>query len=252
MSALQTKSFLAKSFLNNPVTISPQKTLKSCRGVISEPDRLTTPEMKILEGFFNHCVIQYLIFSAYHLPVIFINSSTSTSFHIFSNTNHTNQSHLPIPISTTATLDSSLITSASALSTETCLFATSNKFSPLSTEVQPSVPLPQSASTTSNSKPSDTSKIPKSIKQNSKNRRKSTTVQKPEIEIKMAPHKPRKSAPTEYATDDEDMIMYDVEEELEPNPADKFAMKECYQTILANICVRCLQPNQEKIEANFY
>ncbi|GFS66767.1 uncharacterized protein TNCV_229921 [Trichonephila clavipes] len=77
-----------------------------------------------------------------------------------------NQSHLPIPISTTATLDSSLNTSASSLSTETRLFATtSNKFSALSTEVQPSVPLPESAAATSNSKPSDTSKIPKSVKQ---------------------------------------------------------------------------------------
>ncbi|GFU40615.1 uncharacterized protein TNCV_3230081 [Trichonephila clavipes] len=45
----------------------------------------------------------------------------------------------------------------------------------------------------------------------------------------MAKHKPRKSRHTEYATDDEDMIVHDVEaEELEPNPEDKFAMKECF------------------------
>ncbi|GFX63624.1 uncharacterized protein TNCV_2005531 [Trichonephila clavipes] len=44
-SALRTKSFfLGKSFLNNPVTISPHKTLNSCRGVISEPDLMGTPE----------------------------------------------------------------------------------------------------------------------------------------------------------------------------------------------------------------
>ncbi|GFU05449.1 uncharacterized protein TNCV_3290961 [Trichonephila clavipes] len=42
----------------------------------------------------------------------------------------------------------------------------------------------------------------------------------------MAKHKPRKSAPTEYTTDDEDMLMYDVKEELEPDPTDKFALKE--------------------------
>ncbi|GFX63219.1 uncharacterized protein TNCV_3895441 [Trichonephila clavipes] len=41
----------------------------------------------------------------------------------------------------------------------------------------------------------------------------------------MAKHKPRKSRPTEYTTDDEDMITYDVEsDELES----KFAMKECF------------------------
>ncbi|GFW24031.1 hypothetical protein TNCV_4950751 [Trichonephila clavipes] len=46
----------------------------------------------------------------------------------------------------------------------------------------------------------------------------------------MARHKPRKSVPTESTTDDEDMFMYDVEEkELEPNPMEKFTMKECYR-----------------------
>ncbi|GFV44351.1 RNA-directed DNA polymerase from mobile element jockey [Trichonephila clavipes] len=43
---------------------------------------------------------------------------------------------------------------------------------------------------------------------------------KPKIEIKTAPHRPRKSAPTEYSTDEEDMIIYDVcvEDEPELNP----------------------------------
>ncbi|GFV98268.1 putative RNA-directed DNA polymerase from transposon BS [Trichonephila clavipes] len=63
-SALQTKSFLlAKSFLNSPVTVSPHKSLNSCRGVISEPDLLTTSESEILEGFsdqagYLHCKIR--------------------------------------------------------------------------------------------------------------------------------------------------------------------------------------------------
>ncbi|GFS82382.1 uncharacterized protein TNCV_4137421 [Trichonephila clavipes] len=41
---------------------------------------------------------------------------------------------------------------------------------------------------------------------------------KPKIEIKSAPHRPQKSGPTEYTTDEEDMIIYDVEDEPEPNP----------------------------------
>ncbi|GFY15848.1 hypothetical protein TNCV_1284931 [Trichonephila clavipes] len=41
---------------------------------------------------------------------------------------------------------------------------------------------------------------------------------KPKIEIKMAPHRPRKSGPTEYTTNEEDMIIFDVEEEPELNP----------------------------------
>ncbi|GFV98166.1 uncharacterized protein TNCV_4449231 [Trichonephila clavipes] len=58
-SALQTKSFLvAKTFLNSPLIISPHKTLNSCRGVISEPDLLTTPESEILYGFSDQGVIQ--------------------------------------------------------------------------------------------------------------------------------------------------------------------------------------------------
>ncbi|GFX28452.1 uncharacterized protein TNCV_1152611 [Trichonephila clavipes] len=58
-SALQIKSFLlAKSFLNNPETVSLHKTLNSCRGVISEPDMLGTPDSEILEGFSDHGVTQ--------------------------------------------------------------------------------------------------------------------------------------------------------------------------------------------------
>ncbi|GFW51841.1 uncharacterized protein TNCV_1187731 [Trichonephila clavipes] len=58
-SALQTKSFLlAKSFLDSPITISPHKTLNSCRGVISESDLLTTPDAEILDGFSDQDVIQ--------------------------------------------------------------------------------------------------------------------------------------------------------------------------------------------------
>ncbi|GFT86619.1 uncharacterized protein TNCV_5123691 [Trichonephila clavipes] len=58
-SALQTKYFLlAKTFLNSPLIISPHKTLNSCRGLISEPDLLTTPESEILDGFSDQGVTQ--------------------------------------------------------------------------------------------------------------------------------------------------------------------------------------------------
>ncbi|GFV87172.1 RNA-directed DNA polymerase from mobile element jockey [Trichonephila clavipes] len=59
MSDVQTKSFLlAKTFFNSPVTVSPHKTLNSCRGVFSEPDLLSTPDAEILEGFSDQGVIQ--------------------------------------------------------------------------------------------------------------------------------------------------------------------------------------------------
>ncbi|GFV05566.1 uncharacterized protein TNCV_227771 [Trichonephila clavipes] len=58
-SALQTKSFLlAKSFLDCPVSVVPHKSLNSCRGVISEPDLLTTTNAEILDGFSGQGVIQ--------------------------------------------------------------------------------------------------------------------------------------------------------------------------------------------------
>ncbi|GFU23696.1 uncharacterized protein TNCV_2340951 [Trichonephila clavipes] len=58
-SAVQTKSFfLAKTFLDSPLTISLHKSLNSSRGVISEPDLLSTPEAEILDGFSDQSVIQ--------------------------------------------------------------------------------------------------------------------------------------------------------------------------------------------------
>ncbi|GFV48866.1 uncharacterized protein TNCV_1043161 [Trichonephila clavipes] len=122
------------------------------------------------------------------------------------------------PISSTSSLMPAV--STSSLSTQAHLIPSTCANIPT---IQKSVP------TTSDSEHSNAPEIPQCIKRNSRNRRKRPKVQKAEIEIKMAPHRPRKSAPTELATDDKDMIMYDVQaEELEPNPEDKFAMKECF------------------------
>ncbi|GFX55145.1 hypothetical protein TNCV_1156061 [Trichonephila clavipes] len=141
--------------------------------------------------------------------------STSSSVSTFSTSSSSTQAHLlssPSAIIPTIQIPPVL--------------TTANKFAALSTEVRPSVPLSESATPTPNSELSNSSKVPQNVKQNSKNRRKRTKVQKPEIEIKMAKHKPRKSAPTEYTTDDEDLLMYDAEEELETDPTDKFVFKE--------------------------
>ncbi|GFT02047.1 uncharacterized protein TNCV_83561 [Trichonephila clavipes] len=127
---------------------------------------------------------------------------------------------ISIPITTTTTSPvNNLNTSDSSLETETRSLTT-NKFAALSTETQPLVPLPESVPTTYNSEHSNALKIPQYTKRNSRNRRKRPKVQKLEIEIKMAPHRPRKSAAIEYTTDEEDMITYDAEEEdFEPDPA---------------------------------
>ncbi|GFX44407.1 uncharacterized protein TNCV_1394281 [Trichonephila clavipes] len=58
-SALQTKSiFFVKTFLNSPLTISPQKSLNTSGGVIFELDLLSTPEAEIFDGFSDQGVIQ--------------------------------------------------------------------------------------------------------------------------------------------------------------------------------------------------
>ncbi|GFX32581.1 hypothetical protein TNCV_3704551 [Trichonephila clavipes] len=105
--------------------------------------------------------------NACNLHMIFINSSTSTSFHLFSKTTKLIEPHLLVPISTNSTIPgNSPNTSVSSLSTETRLFlVTSDKFSTLLTEVQPTIPLLETSATTSYSEPSNISKIPKSLKQ---------------------------------------------------------------------------------------
>ncbi|GFS59939.1 uncharacterized protein TNCV_3957351 [Trichonephila clavipes] len=205
-----------------PLTVTPHRSLNSCRGVISEPDLLCSSETEILEGLSDQGVTQPN--ASPSVPSVSTSSSTTQANLLPSATSIKPttqiQSWLLGPISA-STPENSLNTSTSSLSTETCPApTTSNKFAAL----QPSEPLLESA-TTSNSELSKTSKIP----QNAKNRRKRTKAQKAEIEIKMAKHKPRKSGPTELTTDDEDMIMYDVQvEELEPDPEDKFAVMKCF------------------------
>ncbi|GFX54071.1 putative RNA-directed DNA polymerase from transposon BS [Trichonephila clavipes] len=88
-SAIQTKSFLlAKTFLNSPLIVTPHKSLNSCRGVISEPDLLTTSESEILEGFSDQGVIQVrritikkntTVFPTKHLILTFNSPNLPTS-----------------------------------------------------------------------------------------------------------------------------------------------------------------------------
>ncbi|GFX47042.1 uncharacterized protein TNCV_316641 [Trichonephila clavipes] len=124
---------------------------------------------------------------------------------------------LPIPILTSTTTSSacnSLNTSASSLKTDTRLFPTnSNKFAALSTEIQPSVSLSKSEATASNNEPSNTSKISKRLKRNSKNRKRRAKKQKAEIEVKRTPHASKKSY-IHYDSEEEDMIIYNVDEKL--------------------------------------
>ncbi|GFS85892.1 hypothetical protein TNCV_1219021 [Trichonephila clavipes] len=82
----------------------------------------------------------------------------------------------------------------------------------LSTEVQPSVSLSESAATTSNKEPFNKSQIPKRLKQKSKSRKRRAKEQKAEIEIKMTPHTPNKSY-VHHTSEDEDMIVYGVDED---------------------------------------
>ncbi|GFT32888.1 uncharacterized protein TNCV_5039211 [Trichonephila clavipes] len=350
-SALQTKSFLlAKSFLNSPVTVSPHKSLNSCRGVISKPDLLGTSDSEIPEGFsdqgvtqcqrFGHsqtscrgqltcsrcasvghsstdctlepkCVnctqshpsdsklcqkwkiekqIQEIktnksisYFEARRLivpqltqtyaqaarpstistatqtdpnlsniicpplqcltPISSKNPlpSTSSSVSTFTTSSSSTQDNLlpspsgilptiqsesllQIPISTTTTTPSpgnNLNTLVSPLETETRSRTPPAKLNSVSTEN-----LHESVPNESNSEHSTAAEAQQIVKRKSRNRRKRSKIQKPDIEIKRVPHRSRNATPTEITTDDEDMITYDMEEEeLEQDP---FILPEGY------------------------
>ncbi|GFS95824.1 uncharacterized protein TNCV_2259061 [Trichonephila clavipes] len=55
----QSTSYLsAKTFLDSHLLVTPNKSLNSCRGVISEPDLLCTSDAEIIEGFSDQGVVQ--------------------------------------------------------------------------------------------------------------------------------------------------------------------------------------------------
>ncbi|GFT80762.1 uncharacterized protein TNCV_4008791 [Trichonephila clavipes] len=231
-SALQTKYFLlTKTFLDCPLTVNLHRSLNSCRGVISETDLFCASEAEILEGLSDQGVTQVRRIK------IKKDSSLSPTMHLILTFN---SPKLPSTIKAViltvkyALAFRILCAALSARETETRSLTTPDKFNALSTET-----LPESVPTTSNSEHSNALEIPQCVKRDSRNRRKRSKVQKTEIEIKMAPLRPRKSAPTEYATDEEDMITYEVEEEeLEQYPTDKFALKKVLQIFLNDIYAR--------------
>ncbi|GFX80869.1 putative RNA-directed DNA polymerase from transposon BS [Trichonephila clavipes] len=278
LSALQTKSFLlAKTFLDCPLTVSPHKSLNSSRGVISEPDLIFTPETEILEEFSGQGVIQL---HNYPNPTLRLPNSTTTT------TTQTDENITkivcpplkllqPLVSVPKPTISSSVAAvNKSSTSTQAELVPSTS----LVTVASPSISQPpnsviDTAPTTSNSLSisatsssstacsvlETTTTISNTIPatsqdtiQTSKPRRKkrppknqSNTV-KPKIEIKTAPHRPRKSGPTEYTTDEEDMIIYDVEDEPEPNPKYVLNMNGfTYKGELIN------KPNQSFIKYDF-
>ncbi|GFY17097.1 putative RNA-directed DNA polymerase from transposon BS [Trichonephila clavipes] len=103
-SAIQTKLFLlAKTFLNSPLIVTPHKTLNSCRGVISEPDLLTTSESEILEGFSDQGVIQLLQRVPKTSSSVLAVSTSSTQANLLMSTSSTaasiSETRTPIPTS---------------------------------------------------------------------------------------------------------------------------------------------------------
>ncbi|GFX44446.1 uncharacterized protein TNCV_1394671 [Trichonephila clavipes] len=373
-SAIQSKSYLStKHFLDSFLTVTPHRSLNFSRGVISEPDLLTTPDAEILDGFSDQGVIQVrritikkdatviptkhmiLTFNNPNLPATvkagylnckirpyvpnplrcfkcqrFGHSQTacrgqltcsrcatvghpSTDCTLEPKCVNCFLSHPNIPyvearklitpqlsqsyaqvtkLSTTTTttqtdenitkivcpplkllqplvsvpkptISSSVaaVTKPSS-STQTQLLPSASFVTvPSLSESQPSIPLIDTAPTTSNNlsvlEPTTTisNTIPatsQDANQTSKPRRKkrppknqSNTI-KPKIEIKTAPHRPRKSGHTEYTTDEEDMIIYDGEDEPEPNPQYVLNMNGfTYKGEMVN------KPNHSFIKYNF-
>ncbi|GFY29945.1 hypothetical protein TNCV_4072581 [Trichonephila clavipes] len=163
------------------------RTFGLVRGVISEPDLLSTPDAEILEDFSNQGVIQYLVFSFYP----FSTSSSSTQDNLLPSPSGIlptiqSESLLQIPIPTTTTTTSpgnNLNTFVSPLETETRSHTTPAKLNSVSTEN-----LPASVHNESNSEHSNAAEAQQFVKRKSRNRRKRPKVQKPDIEIKRVHH----------------------------------------------------------------
>ncbi|GFV81696.1 hypothetical protein TNCV_1703521 [Trichonephila clavipes] len=125
---------------------------------------------------------------------------------------------LPSTSSVTVTLSSESQPPISVIDTAPTI--SNNLFISTSSSSSSACPVLETATTTSNTITA-TSQV---AKETSKPRRKkrppknTSNAIKPKIEIKVALQKPRKSAPTEYTADEEDMIVYDVEDEPESNP----------------------------------
>ncbi|GFV51592.1 hypothetical protein TNCV_3082541 [Trichonephila clavipes] len=198
--------------LDCPVSIVPHKSLNSCRGVISEPDLLTTTDAEILDGFSDQGVIQSLQLLN-HLHQLKQNSYPP---HLLLLLHRLQNLYLPNSVIDTAptTSNSLSISAASSSSTACSVLETTTTTSTVSTEN-----LPVSVLNDSNNDHSNAAEAQQIVKRKSRNRRKRSKIPKPDIEIKKVPHSYRNATPTEITTDDEDMITYDVEEEeLEQDP----------------------------------
>ncbi|GFX80873.1 uncharacterized protein TNCV_2766381 [Trichonephila clavipes] len=263
MSDLQTKSFLlAKTFFNSPVTVSPHKTLNSCRGVISEPDLLSTPDAEILEGFSDQGVIQshpsdLKLCQKWKLEKQIQEIKTNK------NISHFEARRLIVPqLTQTYALAARLSTISTASQTDPnlsniicpplqCLTPISSKNPLPGTSSSVSTFSTSSSSTQDNLLPSPSGILPtiqteaqQIVKRKSRNRRKHPKIQKPDIEIKRVPLRSRNATPTEITTDDEDMITYDVEEgELEQNPPNNLTIDED-PFILPKGYLRALTPSR--------
>ncbi|GFU46489.1 putative RNA-directed DNA polymerase from transposon BS [Trichonephila clavipes] len=177
ISDLQTKSFLlAKTFLNSPVNVSPHKTLNSCRGVISEPDLLSTPESEILEdcSLAQKCV----------------NCSQPHS----SDSKQCPKWKAEKEIQAIKTNRNISYLEARKL------------IAPQLSQTYAQVAKPSTFTRYQENLKSPSEKTKKEILKKMKD-----TV----FEIKMAQHRSRKPASVEYTTDEEDTIVYDMGEEIE-------------------------------------
>ncbi|GFU96252.1 uncharacterized protein TNCV_3370151 [Trichonephila clavipes] len=262
VSALQSKSFLlAKTFIDSTLTVTPHKSLNSCRGVISEPDLLYASEAEILERLSDQGVtlkntntgnknISYPEVRKLIAPQLSQTYAQVTKPSTATTTTQTDENITKIvcpplkllqPLitdlkptisSSVAAINKSSTSTQAELvpSTSSVTVASPSKSQPPNSVIDTALTTfnslsisAASSSTTACSVLETTTTISSAIpatsqdaNQTSKPRRKkrppknqSNTI-KPKIEIKTAPHRPRKSGPTECTTDEEDMIIYDV------------------------------------------
>ncbi|GFT35596.1 uncharacterized protein TNCV_4870821 [Trichonephila clavipes] len=99
--------------------------------------------------------------------------------------------------------------------------------------------------------PSDSYKVPdakKLAKARSRKRKKELLKKMKEaiVDIKMNPHRPKKPASDESTSDEEEMIVYDVEDEIESNPDYVKEKWKCCKVILRKVCSKSQHRCEEK------
>ncbi|GFX60667.1 uncharacterized protein TNCV_4917171 [Trichonephila clavipes] len=234
---------LLRIFELTTLTVTPHKSLNTCRGVISEPDLLYASGAEILEGLSDQGVTQVtkpstattttqtdenitkIVCPPLKLlqPLITDPKSTISSSVAAVNKSSTSTQAELVPSTSSVTVTSPSKSQPINSVIDTVSTASDNLSISTASSSSTACSVLETTTTTFNTIPTTSQDTTQTQNLNPVGKRPPRKNQsnaiKPKIDIKTAPHRPRKSAPNEYSTDEENMIIYDPKLALVPlNP----------------------------------